>query len=110
MDGGFNSQDEFSAELFLAGQRLGQRNAVAVKQFNPFLDGFTQFGVNLRFFGAMHRAREKLGAAADKAVVFIAPFNVFYVTRGLFFDLFASHKQTSICYFTASNARFTSPS
>jgi len=79
------------AAEFLRGQRLWQRHAVLVEQFNPFFRCLAQFSVNPGFVGAMHAALKQAGAAANEALVFVAPFNKLRVTCRLFLDLLACH-------------------
>lgn len=74
VQGRFHAQHKPAAE-FLAGQRLRQRRSVLAQQLNPFLDRLAQFLVHLRFVLAMHSAGEKIRAAANETLVFVAPLD-----------------------------------
>ena len=95
MQGGFQTHDKFAAE-FLTRRCFGQWRALLVEQFNPFLHGFAQLLVNLRFVVAMHAAIEQAGAAPDEALVFVAPLHKFCVACRVFFDFFASHRPINL--------------
>jgi len=106
VDGRFNAQHKLAAEGFRR-ERIGQGHAVAVKQFNPFLDDFAEFRIHLGLVVAMHAAEREFGATANEALILVAPLDKFRVARRLLFDLLACHK----CYsFTVSNALRTSRS
>ena len=93
MDRRLNAQHELATELLFA-QRMRHFVAVRVNQFNHFFHCRAQFGIDLCFVAAVNPAQHKLGATANKALVFIAPLDKFRVPRRLFFDLFTHHKSS----------------
>jgi len=62
-----------------------------------------------RLVAAVNTARHDFRAAANEALILVAPLHEFRVAGGLFFDLLACHTQFSLLvaqfYFTASKAR-----
>jgi len=93
MLGRFQAQHKLAAEFF-RGQRFGQFVTVGVNQFNHFLNGLTKLGVHFRFVTAVNAARHDFRAAANEALILVAPLHKFRVARGLFFDLLACHNST----------------
>lgn len=77
-----------------------------IQQNYPFLHKFAEFGINFRFFFAIHAAGKKFGANTNEALFLVAPFHELPKMRRLFFNLFACHKSlqkvTSIRCFDAS--------
>ena len=111
--GRFNAQNKFAAEIFFS-QRVGHGVAVRVNQFHHFLDGLTEFRIHARLVAAVNSARHDFRAAANEALILVAPLHKFRVARSLFFDLLACHTQFSLLvaqfYFAASKAWRTSRS
>ena len=72
---------------FFAANGSGSGVAVRVNQFQHFLDGLTQFRIHARLVAAVNAARHDFRAAANEALILVAPLHEFRVARGLFFDL-----------------------
>jgi len=60
-----------------AAKGSGNGTPSRLKQFNPFLDDFAQFRINLGLIAAMHAAKREFGATANEALILVAPLGKF---------------------------------
>jgi hypothetical protein len=63
------------ARILPASSRRGKRCAVFLEDPDPFFGDLAQFRVNRLLVITMNTAEDKAGKAADKALVFLRPFD-----------------------------------
>jgi hypothetical protein len=90
--GWIGAEDELAAVCPPVGFNIRQGRAVLVEQLNPFLCRLAEFPIDLGFIVAMHAAAKKTRAAANEALVFVAPLHKFCEAGRLCFDFFARHQ------------------
>jgi hypothetical protein len=81
VQGGFNAQHKFAAELF-CGQRLGQLMTFRFQNFNPFLDDPAKSSVHPCLVSAVAALADQRRRAAHKTAVLVAPLHDFHVAGG----------------------------